>query len=211
MIRCVIFDMDGTLYDTEKIYREGWLQAGVPLNTYMNFIGTTNQYIADRLTEIGLNAEQVISSKIAWVNTFLEEEGIPIKEGAVRALKWLRDHGIISVIATSSAMEVADKYLEATGMREYFSHVVSGFLLEHGKPEPDIFLMAAEQAGIEPSECAVVEDSFNGVRAGHAAGMYTIMVPDLIQPNEEIRSLADVVLPSLALLPEQLMKRESSV
>ena len=211
MIRCVIFDMDGTLYDTEKIYREGWLQAGVPLNTYMNFIGTTNQYIADRLTEIGLNAEQVISSKIAWVNAFLEEEGIPIKEGAVQALKWLRDHGIISVIATSSAMEVADKYLEATGMREYFSHVVSGFLLEHGKPEPDIFLMAAEQAGIGPSECAVVEDSFNGVRAGHAAGMYTIMVPDLIQPNEEIRSLADVVLPSLALLPEQLMKRESSV
>ena len=196
MYNTVIFDMDGTLYDTERIYMQGWLSAGVPEELYYSFIGTSSGFIYDKLTQNGLNADQVIADKVAYVNRELDK-GIPLKPGALETLQWLKQNGWKTAIATSSRMEVADRYLDDTNMRGFFTKVVSGYQLEHGKPAPDIFLMAALQLQSAPGDCIVVEDSFNGVRAGHAAGMYTVMIPDLIQPTEEIRSLADVVFPSM--------------
>ena len=196
MYNTVIFDMDGTLYDTERIYMKSWLAAGVPEELYYTFIGTSSGFIYDKLTQNGLNADQVIADKVAYVNRELDK-GIPLKPGALETLQWLKQNGWKTAIATSSRMDVADRYLDDTNMRGFFTEVISGYQLEHGKPAPDIFLQAARQLQSAPRECIVVEDSFNGVRAGHAAGMYTVMIPDLIQPTEEIRGLADVVFPSM--------------
>ena len=204
MLNTVIFDMDGTLYDTEKIYRMGWLEAGVPLSMYEGFIGTSRVHIFETLAENGFDPEAVFEKRTICVERELAK-GIEIKPGAVEALTWLKENGWTSLIATSSKAETAYRYLKETGMGHFFADVVSGNQLEHGKPSPDIFLMAAEQAGKTPAECVVVEDSFNGVRAGRAANMYTVMVPDLAQPDEEIRAAADIILPSLSELPACLL------
>lgn len=201
----VIFDMDGTLYDTEKIYRDAWLHAGVSMELYFTFIGTASTYIEKTLADHGMDPAAVIGAKVDYVNRTLEK-GIPLKPGAAECLEWLREKGWKCAIATSSRMATADRYLDATGMRGYFAKVISGNRLEHGKPAPDIFLMAAEELEVEPAECIVVEDSFNGVRAGHASGMYTVMVPDLIAPDEEITALSDAILASLNELPDLLLK-----
>ena len=200
-IDTVIFDMDGTLYDTESIYRDGWLSAGVPLELYLTFIGTSSTYIHETLTEHGFNPEQVVADKTAYTANELAK-GIPLKDGAQTILVWLKERGFKTAIATSSSIATAQRYLAESGMAEYFDRIVSGNRLERGKPHPDIFLMAAKELGSQPEKCMVIEDSFNGVRAGHAAGMFTVMIPDLIEPDEEIRGLADVVLTTLAAVPD---------
>ncbi len=205
MYNTIIFDMDGTLYDTEQIYRTAWLSAGVPLALYQRFIGTSSLFIHNLLKENGFDPEETVQKRTARVEAELEK-GIPLKPGTLESLTWLRENGWTCLIATSSRAETAYRYLKETNMQDYFSYVISGNHLEHGKPAPDIFLMAARTAGRVPSECVVVEDSFNGVRAGHAAGMYTIMVPDLAEPDEEMRRTADLILPSLKDLPASLSK-----
>ncbi len=202
-IDTVIFDMDGTLYDTESIYKAGWLAAGVPLAVYQSFIGTSSSFINETLTANGLDAAEIVAAKVAYTENELSK-GVPIKDGALTALIWLKERGYKTAIATSSTVATAQRYLEATGMAEYFDKIVSGNQLERGKPCPDIFLMAAGELGSSPEKCMVAEDSFNGVRAGNAAGMYTVMIPDLIQPDEEIKSLADELLTTLAGIPDLL-------
>ena len=119
---------------------------------------------------------------------------------------WLKEKGIPAAIATSSAKEVAERYLDMTGLNSYFAEVISGNTMERGKPYPDIFLEAAKLLRRDPSQCVVVEDSFNGVRAGRNAQMITVMVPDLIEPDGEISGLADKVLESLKELPGYLQR-----
>ena len=196
MISTVIFDMDGTLYDTERIYRMAWLEAGVPLAVYQQFIGTGASTVRRIIEENGLQVMQILRDANAVTQRELAK-GIPLKPGAKEVLAWLREKGYRTGIATSSTIETAQRYLTNTHMTDYFDEVISGNTLERGKPYPDIFLMAAQQLGASPENCMVVEDSYNGVRAGHAAGMYTVMIPDLVEPDEEITALADAVLVSL--------------
>lgn len=204
-IDTVIFDMDGTLFDTERIYRGAWLEAGVPLSLYQTFIGTGAAYIEQKLAEHGLDPGEITAEKTRITNRELAK-GIPLKPGCREILAWLRERGYHTGIATSSAVAVAERYLEASGLGDSFDEVISGYTLERGKPFPDVFFMAAEQLRARPERCMVVEDSFNGVRAGHAAGMYTVMIPDLVEPDEEIRGLADAVLPSLLSIRELLQR-----
>ena len=197
MITTIIFDMDGTLYDTEKVYKMAWLEAGVPLEVYRKFIGTSAATIRSVLTENGMDPDVILRDSRAVIERELAK-GIELKPGARELLQWLKEKGYRTGIATSSTIETARRYLTESQMTEYFDEVISGNQLEHGKPHPDIFLMAADQLQAAPKECMVVEDSFNGVRAGHAAGMFTVMVPDLVQPDEEIAALADAVISSLS-------------
>lgn len=200
----VIFDMDGTLFDTEVIYGRAWIKAGLTKEQYYQLIGRSRVNIDRILTDWGYDLEKVRAVRSSAVEKELEEHGVPLKPGARECLVWLKEKGIPAAIATSSAKEVAERYLDMTGLNSYFAEVISGNTMERGKPYPDIFLEAAKLLRRDPSQCVVVEDSFNGVRAGRNAQMITVMVPDLIQPDGEISGLADTVLESLNELPGYL-------
>lgn len=203
-MKAVIFDMDGTLYDTERIYGEAWEKAGISHELYLRLIGRSHVSIVDLLNKCGYRGEEICAKKRQYTEEILHKRGIPVKPGVIETLKWLQERHVLTAIATSSHISVADRYLDETNMRQYFSKVISGNGLEHGKPEPDIFLYAADQLEADPGDCIVVEDGFNGVRAGKAAGMLTIMIPDQVLPDAEMKATADIILKSMEELPEVL-------
>ena len=118
-------------------------------------------------------------------------EGVPCKKGLKELLATLEDMGLPRIVASSSPRNMIEMNLQTTGTVRYFHDVVSGTEVAHSKPAPDTFLLAAEKLHLDPHICLVLEDSFNGVRAGRAAGCVTVMVPDLMQPTEEITKLYD--------------------
>lgn len=199
----VLCDMDGTLFDTERIYHAGWNYAGIPDEVYRQMIGRDSGAIRGLITAYGLDADEVYQVKRQYCDELLAKH-VPMKDGMERTMQWLKEHGYRTAIATSSGMQVAEHYLSATGTGKYFDQVISGHDLEHGKPAPDIYLMAAKSLGTEPPACVVVEDSRNGVLSGRAAGMKTVLIPDEFPPDDETVQAADVVLHSLDELPVYL-------
>ena len=200
MIEAVLFDMDGTLFDSEKIYARGWIYAGVPRELYLTFIGRNSDDINKRLIQNGFDPVPVRKRKDAYTEEHLPRE-LALKPGAKEALAYLKEHGYKTAIATASPLERARNFLAQTDFEGAFDTIVSGKGLKNGKPAPDIFLLTAKELGADPARCLVVEDSFNGIRAGHAAGMYTVMIPDQAEPDDEIRSVASGVLETLCDLP----------
>jgi len=116
-------------------------------------------------------------------------QGVPCKPGLKELLSTLEDLGMPRIVASSSPRNMIEMNLQTSGTARYFHDVVSGTEVARSKPAPDTFLLAAEKLHTDPKDCLVLEDSFNGVRAGRAAGCVTVMVPDLMQPTDEIRAL----------------------
>ena len=132
---------------------------------------------------------------------------VPKKPGIDRILKAFHDKGVRLAVASSSYPEQIESNLKLAGMREYFDAVVSGKEVEHGKPAPDIFLLAAERIGCAPETCYVFEDSENGIRAGKAAGCTAIMIPDVLTPSEEIKEIADGIYESLEAFTVEVLEK----
>ena len=206
MLRAVIFDKDGTLHDTEKVYHRAWRaaaeQTGVP--RIMDFVAIctgTNFARTEQLWQEFYG--DAFSFRPFWelrdqiYDQMIEAEGLPIKRGAYELLDYLRDNGYKIALATSTNAPRVQRHLVKSGMQQYFDAVVTGDTVQKGKPAPDIFLIAAERLGVNPADCMGVEDSFNGVRAVRAAGMYTVMVPDMIPPTNEILDLTDACVAEL--------------
>ena len=211
MIRAVLFDLDGTLIDTEKTYYRAWHHAA-ELTDYKGDID------ADLLAFSGKNLEgfyeyyrsvwgdtydptEMLNVRTRLVNEWLAESGIFPMPGAVECLSELKAMGIRVAVATSSQREWAEKCLRDAGLFGIYDSLQAGDEVENGKPNPEVFLKSAARLGVTPEECVVVEDSHNGVRAGVAAGAYTVMVPDMQQPSEELRGMLWHCLSTLFELP----------
>ncbi len=187
-----IFDMDGLLLDTERVYQENWVETAkkfgqTPYPEFPTAVsGTTGegqrQIIHRYYPEVDAWAFQ--RDCISRVDGILNRRCAPEKPGAREILEFLRGKGVRTAVASSSGRERILSNLCQTGLENLFDAIVSGQEVAQGKPEPGIFLLAAERIGCAPGECYVFEDSVNGVRAGIAAGCVTVMVPDLVPPPE---------------------------
>lgn len=205
MIKGVIFDMDGTMFDTEKMWATFWKPAldalGLPYKEGLaeaerGTAGETSRQIVRSFYGEDCDAEAVIAS-LHRVADDVFAAPVPKKPGLDELLNWLEERSIPMAVASSSRRYIIDRNLANWGMEHFFSAIISGQQVTHSKPDPEIFLLAAEQLGVSPAECLVLEDSYNGVRAGAAGGFVTVMVPDLAAPDEEMRSLYTMECPSL--------------
>ncbi len=205
MKRGAIFDMDGTLFDTEKLYRRAWLDVAVEFGEEKNFdlptaISGSNlgeaSYRVIRRFYPNIDAEAYLARVLQEVRV-AAEKNLELMAGVEEILNFFQAAGVVMAVASSAPVATIEKNLTRTNLRGYFEVITGGDLVRIGKPAPDIFLLAAEELKLEPSDCYVFEDSFNGIRSASAAGCAAIMIPDTVQPTEEIKKLCAAVFPNL--------------
>ena len=205
MLKGAIFDHDGLMFDTEKIWQKNWKELaderGIVLpEEFTHDICGTSGALMNSVIEKYYGVEDGAPIAAECVRRVHEDEAkhIDEKPGLKTILEMFRKNGVIMAVASSSPEAMIRRNLANGGVEEYFDAVVSGQSVEHGKPAPDIFLKAAEMIHLKPEECYVFEDAFNGVRAGAAAGCRTIMIPDITAPDDEMRQLAADICTTLA-------------
>lgn len=209
MIQAVIFDMDGLLMDSENLgltaIHDCALRQGihVPAEISKQCIGITTAASSALLTYHfpSLDTARLFRDFAAYMHEKALAGQVPLKKGAVALLEYLQRKGIPGAVASSSGMQTIRLYLEKADIAHYFQVLLSANGMP-SKPAPDVFLKAAEQLGAQPENCLVLEDSYNGVKAGRAAGMQVCMVPDVLPYVKELQPFVDHVLPDLEKVME---------
>ena len=182
MVSGCIFDMDGLLFDTERIFQNYWRAIAAERGIVL-----ADSFITE-ITEDGGEIQKDCKERVL---RHLAKD-VPVKTGAVEILGRCRMLGIKTAVASSSPLRQIKNNLENAGMENCFDALVSGDEVERGKPAPDIFLLAAKRIGIPPGECTVFEDSPHGIEGALRAGMKAVMIPDLLPPWEEHRRQIEV-------------------
>lgn len=210
MIKALVFDMDGLIFDSERIVQRSWEDAG-------NILGIPHMggHIYNTL---GMNAaarkiyfseavgadfpyEEFRSLTSLRFREIVEKEGLLVKPGAEELMACAKDRGLKLAVATSSSRKYASRNLKEADLYRYFDSFVYGDMVHHAKPNPEIYLMACGALGVNPAQAVALEDSPGGIRSAHSAGMIPVMVPDLVQPDEEVRELAYKVVRTLHEIP----------
>ncbi|CAH1602660.1 HAD family hydrolase [Vibrio jasicida] len=202
--QAAIFDMDGLLLDTERvcmrIFQEACEAQNLPFykDVYLSIIGRNAAGIEVIFRKAyGDDLDRLHKEWRDRYDAVVKHQAIPVKDGVVELLEWLKEKGIPTAVATSTAKEVAQKKLELAGLSKYFDNLTTGCEVSHGKPDPEIYLLAASRLNVDPTKCIAFEDSNNGVRSAVAAHMVTFQIPDLVQPCEEVRAFGHAIVPSL--------------
>lgn len=213
MIKAVIFDMDGVLFDSEQAIIDCWIPVAEKYGIrdvvpqLMKCIGITESESAKVFRSVygqDFPYEKVRKEVNDEYRKFCDEGRLPVKPGVRELLSYLETNGIRTAIASSGDRDHVRRLLEKAGILPYFQVIVGGDIVTRSKPAPDVFLKAEEelrklvQEDILPKEdIRIIEDSYQGVRAACAAGIPVIMVPDLLPPTEECKEKAERILPSL--------------
>ena len=212
-MKAIVFDMDGVLFDTEMVCLEGWKVVAEKNNlpnmeqVFPKCIGLNNNDCQTVLQDAyGEDFDYVDFRKQASVEfwNYIEAKGLPEKPGVHELLEWLRASDYKVGLASSTKRESIMKCLRNAGITDCFEVIISGDMVEHSKPEPDIYLLACKEMGVEPGEAYAIEDSFNGIRSAYAAGMKPIMVPDMLAPDEEMQEKSVAILKNLGEVLEYL-------
>jgi HAD superfamily hydrolase (TIGR01509 family) len=194
-IDAIIFDMDGLMFDTEMVAFQAWHEAGLKFG-YDFSIELFKQTIGLNIVKTGeiykktygpdFPLDEIKSERFRIGEEYYLANGIPVKEGLFDLLNYLKEKKIKTALATSTDRKRAVKLLRLSGTEKYFNSVTCGDEVTHGKPDPEIFLTAAEKLYCRPGNCIVLEDSETGIIAASNAGMLPVMVPDMVEPSEDV-------------------------
>lgn len=208
-LEAVIFDMDGLMLDTERLGCESWLAAAQELGIavepaqYHRLVGLNRRDSQVILQEmLGTVCDIDAYQERAWqIYRVRVEQALPCKPGLFELLDHLDLLGVRKGVATSTGAEMARHKLESSNILHRFDAMATGNEVEFGKPHPEIYLLCAKRLGADIRNCVILEDSPNGVRGAHASGAKVVMIPDLIQPTDELRTKTDAIFLSLADVP----------
>lgn len=207
----VVFDMDGVIFDSENTFLSCWLEVGerfgmepeLVRSTYVKCIGTNSNQTAEIYRNAFLkrlgeeNMQRMWKESVELHRARYAGDNMPIKAGVREILKFLKSRGIPVGIASSTQKSKVEQRIRTAGLSDYFVGAVGGDAVKISKPNPEIYLLACEAFGFAPENTFAIEDSFNGIRAASAAGMRPIMVPDIVTPDEEMRSLSETICTDL--------------
>lgn len=215
MFQAVVFDMDGLMFDSERMIQRSWDVVGVKMG-----FGKMGKDIYHTLGLNNAERERYFKSAYGEDFPYLEfrenyraevardtrENGTPVKKGLYELLEVLKEKQMKLAVATSSSYENTVELLKETKVYSYFQEIVTGNMVEHSKPAPDIYQKACEKLGVLPEHALALEDSYNGIRSGYAAGMKVIMIPDLLTDSSCVDDLLFAKTESLAEVAEAFRK-----
>ena len=211
--KAVVFDMDGVIFDSERLVLECWTEVAEKMGirdmdkVYYQCIGVnmaqskeiTMKYYGPEFPYDTFRAE---ASRL--YHTRFDNGRLPMKPGVTELLKFLKENGYAVGLASSTRYEVVHQEIADAGLLTYFQTLTCGDMVKVSKPNPEIFLKACEALKVAPEEAIAIEDSFNGIRAAYRAGMFPVMVPDMVQPDAEMEELAGAIFKDLGQVREWL-------
>lgn len=183
MLKAVLFDMDGVIVDTEPLHRKAYhkmfddVNINVDEDLYASFTGQSTINICKRLVDhFNLNEapEELVSLKRKHYKIFFKNDDLELIDGVLDRIQDYHSNDVKLVVASSASMQGIKQIFERFDLNQYFSAKFSGADLKKSKPHPEIFIKAAESTGFSKSECLVIEDSTNGIKAAHSAGIYCV-------------------------------------
>ncbi len=206
LIKAVVFDMDGVIFDSERCIFDVWkdlarqhnlgdmdpaLRACLGVNT------ETCRKIMRSMKGEDFPVEAFMKEASALFHARYDGGKLPLKPGVRELLEFLKEKGIRVGLASSTRESTVTAELRDAGLYDFFDQIVCGNMVTKSKPDPEIFLTACRLLDVEPGDAFAIEDSFNGIRSASSGGLRALMVPDMVEPTEEIRALCEKVLPSL--------------
>lgn len=209
----IVFDMDGVIFDTEQLGIRCWKIVGERYGlenieeTVRKCIGRsskdTKQIMADAYGDM-VDLEELYAESRTVIREMFANEGIPLKKGAPGVVRWLHDRGIKVGLASSTNYDTVIREMKEVGLIDCFDVIIGGDMVENSKPCPDIYRKASEKLGVRPENTLAVEDSLNGIRSAYSAGMIPVLIPDLIEPDEEMLKKAYIKLDDISQLKAKL-------
>lgn len=219
MIKAIVFDMDGVIFDTEQLFISCWKALGDEINlpdleeVLRMCIGTNIEKTREIITthygeKLDYDRYQVKVREMFFKH--VTQYGMPMKRGVHEILDYLKQSNYKIGLASSTAVEKVKSELKSVGIDQAFEVIVGGDMVTHSKPHPEIYEVACARLGVKPEEAIAIEDSLNGIRSAYGAGLKPIMVPDLVAPTKEIESLLYKKMDSLLEVRDFLIGKEQN-